>query len=715
VDYDEYIKTKEFKDVKSGFDADSVNKNLFPFQEAIVKWALRRGRAAIFANTGMGKTLMQMSWADEVRKHTGGSVLVVAPLAVAKQSVYEASKFGISTRYAREHSATDSAEIVVTNYEMLDKFDVSQFSGVVLDESSIIKNRDGKTRRQIIESCQMVPYRLSCTATPSPNDYMELGNQAEFLGVMGMNEMLAMFFTHDGGDTSKWRLKGHGASKFWEWMSTWAITITKPSDLGFSNEGYDLPPLNMHEHMVKSPKSETGLFVDIARTLNERRQAKKETLEERVAKVAELCNSDGSQWLVWCHTNDESSALTKAINGAVEVKGSDKPDHKESAMEGFTSGAVRVLVSKPSICGFGMNWQHCNKMAFVGLDDSYEQMYQAIRRCWRFGQTSAVDVHIVTAEALGAIKSNIDRKEMQMEQMQLNMVGHMKESMQKEIKGASMEKDDYVRQVYEGEDFTIHNADCVHLAREIESDSVGYTIFSPPFASLYTYSNSDYDMGNAKDDDQFYNQFRFLVAEMYRITKPGRLLSFHCMNLKMFQGEGWIYHSEVCIWKDPVTAMQRTKALGLLHKTIRKDSSMSRQGIPDYLVTMRKPGDNPDPISHTPEEFPVQLWQKYASPVWMDINPTRTLNYRDGRDDDDERHICPLQLDVIERGLELWSKPGDLVFSPFTGIGSEGYCAVKMGRKFIGSELKTSYYELAIKNIESAYNTTIDMFAGDAE
>ena len=294
-----------------------------------------------------------------------------------------------------------------------------------------------------------------------------------------------------------------------------------------------------------------------------------------------------------------------------------------------------------------------------------------------------------------------------------------------------MESDEYNRQVYEGRDFTIHNADCVHLAREIESDSIGYTIFSPPFASLYTYSNSDYDMGNAKDDDQFYAQFKYLVAEMYRITKPGRLLSFHCMNLptskqndgyigirdfrgdliKMFQDEGWIYHSEVCIWKDPVTAMQRTKALGLLHKTIRKDSAMSRQGIPDYLVTMRKPGENDEPISHTHEEFPVQLWQKYASPVWMDINPTRTLNYREGRDDDDERHICPLQLDVIERGLELWSKTGDLVFSPFTGIGSEGYCAVKMGRKFIGSELKTSYYELAIRNINEAHNTTIDMFS----
>ena len=730
MDYDEFIKTKEFTDVVSGFDADNLNSNLFDFQRDIVKWALKRGRAAIFANTGLGKTIMQTSWADKVTAHTNGCVLIVAPLAVAHQTVREAEKFGIDVDYTRTQPETGGSKIYITNYEMLDKFDMSQFSGVVLDESSIIKNRDGKTRKAIIDSCINVPYKLSCTATPSPNDYMELGNQAEFLGIMSMTEMLAMFFIHDGGETSKWRLKGHGARKFWQWMATWAATITKPSDLGYENKGYDLPPINMIEHQVKSPDSKDSLFVDIARTLTERRAAKNATLEDRAAKVAEICNATDDQYLVWCHTNNESALLKKLINGSVEVKGSDSIDHKENAMDGFTNGDARVLISKPSICGFGMNWQHCNNMAFVGLDDSYEQMYQAIRRCWRFGQTKTVNVHIVSAEALGAIKSNIDRKEKQMEQMQLAMVDHMRDAMQKEIKGLELERHDYDRKVHKTDDFEIHNADCVHLAKEIETDSVGYTIFSPPFASLYTYSNSDFDMGNVKDDNEFYTQFRYLVDEMYRITKPGRLLSFHCMNLptskqndgyigirdfrgeliKMFIESGWIYHSEVCIWKDPVTAMQRTKALGLLHKTIRKDSAMSRQGIPDFLVTMRKPGVNDEPLSNDHESFPVALWQKYASPVWMDINPTRTLNFRDGRDDDDERHICPLQLDVIERGLNLWSKPGDIVFSPFTGIGSEGYCAVKSGRKFIGSELKTSYYELAIRNIESANDLTIDMF-----
>lgn len=730
MNYDDFIKTKEFKIIQSGFDCEPSNPHLFDFQYAIVKWALKRGRAAIFANTGLGKTIMQCSWADEVVEHTDGPVLIVAPLAVAKQTVGEAAKFGIDVDYVRKQPSLLESKIYITNYEMLEKFNVDKFNGVVLDESSIIKNRDGKTRKYIIDACKNTPYKLSCTATPSPNDFMELGNQCEFLGIMTMTEMLAMFFIHDGGETSKWRLKGHGAAKFWEWMATWAVTITKPSDIGYSDDGYDLPPMRLHEHKVES-KTEGQLFADVAKTLTERRKAKKETVEDRVAVVADMVNATDGPWLVWCHTNEESDLLKKAINGAVEVKGSDSIDHKETAMNDFSNGDLRVLISKPSICGFGMNWQHCSQMAFVGLDDSYEQMYQAIRRCYRFGQVNNVDVHIVSADSLGAIKKNIERKEKQMEQMQIEMVSHMQEAMKKEIASASTERTEYKRQVYKTDDFEIHNADCVHLASEIESDSIGYTIFSPPFASLYTYSNSDYDMGNVQDDDEFYTQFRFLVKEMLRITKPGRLLSFHCMNLptskqndgyigiRDFRGElirlfiesGWIYHSEVCIWKDPVTAMQRTKALGLLHKTIRKDSAMSRQGIPDFLVTMRKPGDNDDPISHTHDEFPVQLWQKYASPVWMDINPSRTLNFREGRENEDERHICPLQLDVIERALELWSKPGDLVFSPFTGVGSEGYCAVKAGRRFIGSELKPSYYELAIKNINESYNLTMDMFA----
>ena len=280
------------------------------------------------------------------------------------------------------------------------------------------------------------------------------------------------------------------------------------------------------------------------------------------------------------------------------------------------------------------------------------------------------------------------------------------------------------------ERYAVYNADCVEVARQIPTDSIHYSISSIPFASLYTYSNSERDMGNCRNYDEFVDHISFLIYEWHRITMPGRLVSIHCMNLptskqhhgvigiqdfrgdiiRMFQKAGFIYHSEVCIWKDPVTAMQRTKALGLLHKTIRKDSAMSRQGIPDYLVTFRKEGTNPEPVAHTHETFPVSLWQRYASPVWMDINPSKTLQRESAREDKDERHICPLQLEVIERGIELWSNPNDIVYDPFGGIGSTGYVALKMGRRTVMSELKESYYKQNVLNLESAIGATQCLF-----
>jgi superfamily II DNA or RNA helicase len=731
MDYNEFLELKKVNPIISGHDvdADSLNKNLFDFQRAIVKWAVKRGRAAIFADTGLGKTLMQTSWADEVVKETGGNVLILAPLCVAHQTVNEGAKFGITINYCRDQYGVVPG-ITITNYEMLDRFDFDEFHGIVLDESSIIKNRDGKTRNAIIDACKNVPYRLSCTATPSPNDFMELGNQAELLGLMTMAEMLAMYFINDAGDTGTWILKGHGKAKFWEWLSTWSVVIRSPADLGFDGSRYELPDLIMHDHVVES-KSTIGLFADIATGLLERNQARKESIDDRVAKCAEIVNASDKQWVIWCHRNEESEKLCKSIPGSADVQGSDSIDQKEQKIAAFTNGELRVLITKPSIAGFGMNWQHCNHTAFVGISDSWEQYYQAIRRFYRFGQTKQVHVHVISAESEGAVVENIKRKESQNKTMGEEMVKYMSESMKKEIFGLSEEKTEYVRQVYEGDGFTIHNADCIDLAREIESDSIGFTIYSPPFASLFTYSNSDRDMGNSKGHGEFYQHFGYLVDELYRITMPGRLMAVHCMNLptskvndgfigirdfrgeliRLFVEKGWIYHSEVCIWKDPVTAMQRTKALGLLHKTIKKDSSMSRQGLADYLVIMRKPGDNTKPISHTPDEFPVDLWQQYASPVWFDINQSRTLNFKEAREDDDVKHICPLQLDVIERAMNLWSAPDDLVFSPFTGVGSEGYTAIKMGRRFIGSELKPSYYEQAIKNIESAKIGTMDLFS----
>ena len=683
---------------------------------------MRRGRAAVFADTGLGKTLMQLSWADEVASHTGGIVLVLAPLAVSEQTIEQGATFGIDVRRVPQGGSPDSPGVWITNYERMDAIEFSALHGLVLDESSILKAHDGKTRQRIIDAAQGIPYRLSCTATPSPNDFEELGNQCEFLGVMTRTEMLATYFVNDTGDTGTWRLKGWGASKFWEWMGTWAVVLRNPSDLGFDGARYELPPLEYFEHVVETEPLGDDLFPRPAMGLAERRKAQRNSIEQRCKALADVVNATPDEpWLIWCHLNDEADLLTQLIPGSVNVQGSDKPEDKTKNLIGFAHGDVRVLISKPRIAGFGMNWQHCARMAFVGLDDSFEKFYQAVRRCYRFGQKRSVQVHLFTAENEGQILANLKRKEQQHHEISASMIEHMKDIMNHELQGQENIVDDYREDTHTGEGYTVHLGDCVKWARRMADNSIDYSVFSPPFADLFVYSNSDHDMGNCKDDDEFAAQLKFLIAELFRVIKPGRNVSFHCMNLpttkmrqgfiglrdfrgtliRAFQDAGFIYHSEVCIWKDPVVAMQRTKALGLLHKTIRENSTMSRMGLPDYVVTMRKPGDAEVRVTHG-EDLPVLMWQKYASPVWDDINQSRTLNKLPARDENDEKHMCPLQLDVIERCIHLWTNPGDLVFSPFTGIGSEGYTAIKMGRRFVGTELKPQYWELACQNIEDA-------------
>ena len=471
----------------------------------------------------------------------------------------------------------------------------------------------------------------------------------------------------------------------------------------------------------KLEAEEGQLFAHEAKGLLERRKARRASIDERVSKCVELVDNSTESWIVWCDLNDEGDLLEKALVDAVQVKGSDKESHKTKAMLDFANGDVRVLISKPSICGFGMNWQHCRNIAFVGVSDSWEQFYQAIRRCWRFGQTQDVNVHLIYSSHEGAVVRNLQQKEAQADKMISEMLTHMKE-FSEVAANAERQTVDYATDKASGNGWELYLGDCVDVVKGIESGSIDYSVYSPPFASLYTYSNSDRDMGNARNYEEFSEHFSFLAKELYRVLKPGRLMSFHCMNLptskerhgyigiqdfrgdliRFFQQEGFIYHSEVCIWKDPVTAMQRTKALGLLYKQLKKDSAMSRQGIPDYLVTMRKPGVNPDPVTKEPEDFPVGLWQNYASPVWMDINPSDTLQRESAREEKDERHICPLQLEVIRRAIKLWTNPGDLVLSPFAGIGSEGYVSLQMGRRFVGAELKRSYWNQAVENLKIA-------------
>lgn len=730
INYAQFLDAKAIVSPLAGVSFEpALREHLFPFQADITRWALKRGRAAIFADCGMGKTPMQLEWARVIAE-THGPVLILAPLAVAQQTVREGDKFGIKVYYERSMPKVIHG-ITITNYEMLEHFDPSKFAGVVLDESSILKAYDGKTRTAILEAFAQTPYRLACTATPAPNDYMELGNHAEFVGSMSRVEMLSMFFVHDGGETQKWRLKGHAQRDFWKWLASWSVMLRKPSDLGYDDGAFILPKLTLHEHVIRVEKATEGyLFALEASTLQERIAARRESVNERVAECAALVNASAEPWVIWCNLNSESEALSKAIPDALEIRGSYSTDEKEAAILAFLNGSTRVLVTKASMSGFGLNFQHCAHMAFVGLSDSWEQFYQAIRRCYRFGQTREVNAHLIIADTEGSVLKNIKDKDAAAGEMAAQIVDHMRLEMQSNIKGTTRTMNDYERNIISSDGWTMHLGDCVDIVKDIPADSIHYTIFSPPFASLYTYSASDRDMGNCKDDETFIEHFAYLVKDLYRVTMPGRLVSFHCMNLpttkthhgyigirdfrgdliRLFQEHGWLYHSEVCIWKDPVTAMQRTKALGLLYKQLKKDSAMSRQGIPDYLVTMRKPGENPERVTKTEDDFPVGLWQNYASPVWMDINPSDTLQFRSAREHADERHICPLQLGVIQRGIELWSNPGDTVLSPFAGIGSEGFVALQNGRKFIGCELKRSYFDMACENLRHAKRAMGDMF-----
>ena len=730
MQYVDFLADKAVSSPMAGFtNLPPLSPHLFPFQSDIVRWALKRGRASIFADCGMGKTPMQLEWAHHVAA-LAGPVLILAPLAVAQQTVREGEKFGIHVYYERSMPKVNRG-ITITNYEMLSHFDTTQFAGVVLDESSILKSYDGATRTAILDAFAQTPYRLACTATPAPNDYMELGNHAQFVGSMSRVEMLSMFFVHDGGETQSWRLKGHAQRDFWKWLASWAVMIRKPSDLGYDDADFKLPKLTLHEHVIRVEKATDGyLFALEAATLQDRIAARRDSVADRVAECAAIVNASDQPWVVWCNLNSESDALRKAIPDAIEIRGNQTSDEKESAILAFISGTARVLVTKASMSGFGLNFQHCAHMAFVGLSDSWEQFYQAIRRCYRFGQTREVNAHLIIADTEGAVLKNIKDKDAAAGEMAAQIVDHMRVEMRANITGTVRTMNDYERNIIASDGWQMHQGDCVEIVKEIPSDSIHYTIFSPPFASLYTYSASDRDMGNCKDQEEFLAHFGYLVKDLYRVTMPGRLVSFHCMNLptskthhgyigirdfrgdliRLFEQEGWIFHSEVCIWKDPVTAMQRTKALGLLYKQLKKDSAMSRQGIPDYLVTMRKPGENPERVTHTESDFPVGVWQNYASPVWMDINPSDTLQFRSAREHEDERHICPLQLQVIQRGIELWSNPGDTVLSPFAGIGSEGYVALQNGRKFIGCELKRSYWQTACDNLRQAKRVMGDLF-----
>jgi len=443
MSYQSFVAGKLGMVERAGIDAPIRDYGMFPHQIDLTRWALRRGCAAIFADTGLGKSRMQVAWADTVHQVTGKDIIILAPLAVAEQTVEEAASIGVTVNHAREQSDIRPG-INITNYDRIHKFDCSQFGAVVLDESSIIKHHTAKTLQTLLDAFRQTPYKLCATATPAPNDWTELGNHAEFLGVRSRAEMLAEFFIHDAAETQVWRLKGHARHLFWRWVSSWGAMVRSPADLGHDASLYALPPLHVTQHTVEIEHNpEHGLFFQEAQSLMERRNARRASLVGRVRECAEICNASDESWIVWCDLNAEGDALTAAIRGAVQISGADDTETKEKRLHDFAHGKIRVLVSKPSICGFGLNWQHCANMAFVGVTDSFEAYYQAVRRSWRFGQKRPVIVHIFASNQEGAVVANLRRKEKDAAEMAEAMAKETIESVRASVIGNRKETNEY--------------------------------------------------------------------------------------------------------------------------------------------------------------------------------------------------------------------------------------------------------------------------------
>ena len=698
--YQEFLKEKQKTFISSGFEIDEndLNENLFDFQKYIVKKALKVGRYAIFADCGLGKTLMQLSWAEQVAKHTKSKVLILAPLAVRGQTLQEANKFGINTK-----------NIDISNYEQLHNIDVSVYSGVVLDESSILKNFTGKYKQLIIEKFETTPYKLACTATPSPNDLNEIGNHSEFLNVLDAQDMRAKWFVRDEG-MNNYRLKGHAKKDFYGWISSWAVMLTNPSDLGFDGTNYKLPSLNYIEKEVKTKERDNGkLFNEGSVSATDFNKELRLTMIERFEQVADIVNQSTEPFIVWVNQNEEEKKALELIPDAIAVNGSESPESKEKKLLGFANGEYRVLVTKKKIAQFGMNFQNCNNQVFASLDFSFEGLYQAIRRSYRFGQTKQVNIYIITTDTMENVIQSINQKQTQFEEMQ--------NEMNKFINGASFGLlDSYTFDEKKTDNYWLMKGDSCQEIKRIPDNSVDLIVFSPPFSSLFTYSNYIHDMGNNDSHEEFFKQYEYLLNDLYRILKPGRLMCCHTKDLAVYKNSsgytglydftgdhhravekvGFKYHSKINIWTDPVLEMQRTKTQRLLYKQLRKDSSYTGVGLPEYVTVFRKwAGDESEwtPINNkTSLNFPLDTWQAWASPVWnveksdiehlqeieqqytvqswMDIKRTDVLNNREGTDLGDEKHIAPLQLSVIRRCVQMWSNPGEKVFTPFLGIGT---------------------------------------------
>ncbi len=719
-EYNDLLEAKKTKKIESGFDVEEsgLNPRLFDFQKYCVKRMVKEGRGAVFAGCGNGKTLISLEWATKVAEHEGKPILILAPLSVSRQTIKEGAKFGYKVDLYRDMD--EATTIAITNYEQIENVDISRFVGVVLDESSILKNFTGYYRNLLTEKFKGMPYKLCCTATPSPNDLNEIGNHSEFLEILDSQDMRSKWFVREEG-MNNYRLKGHAKGDFYGWIASWAIMFENPADIGFVETGklFKLPELTVTDHLIET-KPEDGLLFStgIVNATNFNMELRK-TMNERLELAAKIARKSSGQVLIWIKQNQEGDILGKLIPEAVEVRGSDSDADKEQRLLDFAEGKFRILISKAKICGYGMNFQNCGTQIFASPDFSFEDYYQQVRRSYRFGRKGNVNIHLIITDTMTNARAIVEKKQQAFEEMVREMNRNVNENRYGLL-------DHYEYREYKDDDVFLMKGDTTIEIKRIPDNSVDLIIFSPPFSSLFTYSNYINDMGNNESHEEFFKQYAFLLKELYRILKPGRLMCCHTKDLGVYKNssgytgmydftgehtravlaEGFKLHSKVTIWTDPVLEMQRTKTQRLLYKQVTSDSSKTGIGMAEYITIFKKwEGDEADwePIVNlNRDNFPLETWQKWASPVWMDIRRTDVLTASEGTAMGDEKHICPLQLGVIERLVNLWSNEGETVFTPFLGIGSEVHEAVRNNRKGIGCELKDSYFDTAVKNIKIA-------------
>jgi DNA modification methylase/superfamily II DNA or RNA helicase len=726
LDYETFLsqKTLTTPDVGRIIPFDLLHPRLFPFQKDIVKWAVKRGRAAIWAAVGLGKTLMYGEWMRQVNEVT----IIMIPLGIARQTVRKLREhLKIEARYVRSQNEIkpDECKFYITNYDIIEKFDPSTFKAVILDESSILKNYSGVIKRYILREYKHTPYKLALTATPAPNDLLELGNHAEFLNVMTSKQMISVFFIQeDRRKGDKFRLKRHAVKQFYQWLASWAVAMRRPSDLGYSDEGYQLPAIKVHLHTVDSNYTPPGMMPGFgvgSISATAAKKIRRETIAPRAEVVAKLLNASDEQWIVWCDLNQEAEDLHELVDGSINVHGSLSIDAKNSGIESFIDGETRVLITKPKIAGMGVDMQHCKNMLFMGMGFSWETYHQAVGRIARFGQLAdEVQVHLVISEQERSVYEAVERKGREAEAMIDQLIEAMQDTMQANLQPQQTARPYVTGEAEEGR-WKLLLGDCVRCMAELPDNSVDEVLFSPPFSDLFVFSNMVEDLSNCLTHEEFMAHMAFVAKELLRITKPGRICAFHIQDRKLtyvrdgmrgifplsdeliraYVDAGWVFRSRITIDKDPELVAIRTWDADLTYGSLKRSGLHVAPVAPDYMLVFAKPGDpevETDPVGRGDIDF--NTWCRWARAIWYDVREVDVLDTSKGTDD--ERHIAPTQLEVARRAITLWSNPGEVIFSPFAGIASEGTVAVRLGRRFLGIELKQDYFNAACRNLRSA-------------